>query len=51
MKKGKNHSKRTKGNVRKAICLDKEFQVMIIKILIGLEKGVDKLNKNFNKER
>lgn len=29
---------------------DKEFKVIVIKILAGLEKRVDDLSENFNKE-
>ena len=37
--------------LRSAIHLDKEFKVMVIKILTGLGKKLDKLNENFNKEK
>lgn len=29
---------------------DKEFKVMVIKVLTGLERGVDKLREGFNQE-
>jgi len=29
---------------------DKEFKVMVIKMLTGLKRRVDKLSENFNKE-
>lgn len=30
---------------------DKEFMVMVTKMLTGLERRVDKLSENFNKEK
>lgn len=36
--------------MEKSYLLDKEFKVIVIKILIKLCREVDKLNENFNEE-
>lgn len=37
--------------VEKSSIPDNKFRVIVIKILTGLKKGVNKLSENFNKEK